>query len=698
MKTDVWYGRAAAEDPVYRGQLAQTLLARRRRPARERPGAPGHVVEFLKSGKHLCGVLLWKGSRAQRILDANGKEDYVHNPKIVDVSSAFVDISLAKHERVEALREIDREREELKAKIDPYELWEVVEAQDREWTLGELADLYFAGEPGPHGKAALFRALEGGRAFHRSGAKFAPRSRELVEKLKERERCAAQTEVRMREAAAWLRRVADGEDAPPPADASRATELLAAKVLFGARHPHAKQASALAKLAHFHSHEAIVDALVKVGHWGEDENLDVLRHGVPTEFDNETLAEAEASTPERRGDPRLWFRRVYAFSETGRRHGRAISVRPGVFGFTVGVHFASPALVVQRGGLAQRAAADRATAIHLPDRLIPMLPKAIIERADLNKSELRPGLTLHLRFNRRFKLKAHRFEVCRARVNRPLSTEEADARIESDWGLRKLYGLAGHLRQERVGSGAIVLREPEIDVRVVDDQIQLRRADPDSPVRLICEELTILANTLAGRLCVDKGLPAIYRAEDRCPRVFVDPDRHDPVACYHQKRVMPKAALQTEPAAHHGLGVDAYAPISSPHARYADLLMHQQIIDFLDHGEPPYSDEDLEEALLYTFTARTTAREIEFASRRYWLLRYLESRIGDDVQAVVLERVGSGCKADLTETGLRVFCQPGPGPAPAPGTRVRARLARVSARADEIRLQLVDSEHSRRWR
>jgi len=121
-RAKAWHVTAAAVDPLYRVYLSRSLLAHRAPPPHGSPESPGHVVEFLKAGKPVCGVLMRKGSRADWILDAHGKEDHVDHEKIVDVSPAFVGAAQARHSIVEQLRAIDQERGRLKDSINPYEL------------------------------------------------------------------------------------------------------------------------------------------------------------------------------------------------------------------------------------------------------------------------------------------------------------------------------------------------------------------------------------------------------------------------------------------------------------------------------------------------------------------------------------------------------------------------------------------------
>ena len=153
--------------------------------------------------------------------------------------------------------------------------------------------------------------------------------------------------------------------------------------------------------------------------------------------------------------------------------------------------------------------------------------------------------------------------------------------------------------------------------------------------------------------------------------------------------MMPRARLQTDPARHHAVGHDLYAPVTQPFERYSDLLMQQQIMGHVLHSRALYAKDDLDKALLHTSFARTAAREIVDGSRRYWLLKYLEAQTGSDADAVVLETFGAGCLVLLEDTLLTAFCPTTGLSTPAPGAHVRVRLAKASARGDVLRLRLV---------
>ena len=80
-------------------------------------------------------------------------------------------------------------------------------------------------------------------------------------------------------------------------------------------------------------------------------------------------------------------------------------------------------------------------------------------------------------------------------------------------------------------------------------------------------------------------------------------------------------------------------------------------------------------------------RDVERASRRYWLLKYLEEKAGEEVEGVVLERAGTGLLLELDECGFKAFLPGGREVWAAPGDRIRVRLAQVSARRDLIHIE-----------
>lgn len=675
-----WELRAATEQPAFRQALVDEYHARQAAIV-----TAGAVVEFVRLGHPCCGVILTVGARAHTVLDVDGREHRVPLEKVVDTSLHAIATSQTRHEMLAALHAVHDARETLKASIDLETLWTVAGEEARPWPLEELAALYYRAEAGPHGTAALFRALAESGFFTREGRAFVPAGRAQAEACRARQRRWDTTGAWLHEAAAWLRGLADGRSPAPPADAGRALALLADHLLHGEAHLVAAEAAMLARLAHFHTRDAVFAALVAAGHWRRDENLDLLRLGAPVDFTPEALAEASrARWRVRRQDlPLVEGRPVFAAGEWGTGHGRACSVRADRYGVTVGIHLASPALLLRPGGAVEREARARGQVLALPDGFIPLLPPRLVDRALLVDGEARPCLTLWLRFTPGYELRAWHFELGRVRV-----TDTLEGSPAAGAGRRRLLALAMRLRADRAAAGAVIFAGPEVEPRVDGETVALRSVDPSSPGALIDRELALLANAAAGQWCRERGVPGLYRAEAPPAAVLVAPGCFDPVAEHRQRALLPAAVLQTAPAPHAGVGVAVYLPVTGPTRRCADLLMHRQIVQVLRTGCPAYGEADLQALMAETAAARLAAREIERNARRYWLLRWLEGREGATLEATVLERFDVGYLLELSETRLTAWC-PAAAPRLSPGAPLRVRLLHADARKDELRLQAL---------
>jgi exoribonuclease-2 len=198
----------------------------------------------------------------------------------------------------------------------------------------------------------------------------------------------------------------------------------------------------------------------------------------------------------------------------------------------------------------------------------------------------------------------------------------------------------------------------------------------------------ILAGALCARIAAEAGVPAIYRrqAPPTAPVDPLPPGAHDPVLVRRVRRLLPRGESALVPARHHGLGLDAYAQVTSPLRRYQDLATQRQIHAVLAGASPPYDLGAMQRIAATTERAEADARRAERAADAYWTLRYLEQRVGAVVDAVVVDVVPRTF-VQLTET---LWEQPVPSVAGvAPGEAVRLRIVRVNPRAGLLSLQRV---------
>ncbi len=631
-----------------------------RREKPDRNADVGRIVEFLRGGRHICGVVRPNpaGRKGLTILDHTGREYSLRRSKIVSFGTERIN-GKQRHLLIEQLTEIHARRERAKDLVELEILWELaIESATHEFELKDLTELYF-GEEGHDDMAVLARALDDGIWFVRHGRSYAPRTRDSVVRGRERTGRAARRQLEQQVIADWLRAVADGEVVSEPPGAGEAIGLLQEFVLHGADSERRGEISQLMKAAHLHGRWAAFDLLVELGHWKPDENLELLRNDVPIEFPTAVLAEAEASCrgPLPRARP-WWIGKVLAISPRSGVKDRAFSFRRKLLGgYRVGIHLALPGALVQDGGLVEAEIMARGTTLNLPEQTIPLVPPQVIEAAEWSDRRKTTALSIELLLDRHFKLRRSTIRIRRMRADKLLDFTSASQAADHDAVLRGLLRYAKHLQDHRLAegeNGSSGATPTLSDVLVVGGEPTLLDLTSEEPARTIYEELNLLADSMAGRFCAENGIPAI-----------------------------------NENLGRDDSGREIGTPISDPFGSAVDFVMQRQLLQWICKGTSVKGEADLSRVLETTAYAREVKRDVERTSRRYWLLKYLEA-IDSVAEGVVIERLAGGVIVGLLGDRLRTFVPTRRERNVDTGDRVRVQIDRVSARRRELAVSIAE--------
>ena len=160
-----------------------------------------------------------------------------------------------------------------------------------------------------------------------------------------------------------------------------------------------------------------------------------------------------------------------------------------------------------------------------------------------------------------------------------------------------------------------------------DGGICVRVVPRTAPARSLVQEYMVLCNSLLARYCAENELPAPFRSQ-------VMPDVSDiraqvpdgPLRWYTMTRRLSPASVSTKPAAHGGLGVEAYVQASSPLRRYADLVVQRQISHHLLTGETLYDEEAMTSVAHRADVQGRQLSRIENQRRQHFFLKWLDQR------------------------------------------------------------------------
>ncbi len=664
---------------------------------------PGQVV-FLFMGSD------WRVARVISPTGALVEVEQVNGTRGSHGAARFARVSEKTVPTLAALAAYEDELTALIAGLDLLSLWSLLadaagDTQPPPMRLSELSKLALP-EAGPATDDAMAWALQrDGVHFESTPAGYVCRTRASVMQDAQKKATASDLARRLDAMVGWVRAAKAPLEEPLPPAGLEAIGVLTSLVLWederaesergrsvlkrlGPRLPEGEGATAFAKL-------------VELGVFQLDENVALRRSGLPTEFSPAVMAEAESCAQ-------------HGIAPDGRRDYRDLLTVAIDDPFTTEVDDAfawvggnSPQIVVfiadsaewtPDGGALDAASAVRGATLYIPEGKLPMLPSGLSEdRASLVCGVDRYALAFVFDLNERGGIYSLSIHEAIVRVDHALTYREVDAILKGkDHPAKAMLSAVSvateKLRVERHKAGALTVDRRDIGVHCTDGASALGRVvdvlayRTDDPSRRLVAELMIQTSFQAAEFCRERGVPAVYRTQappEERPRF---PEGRPLLAFELQGilKTMRRAELTTEPAPHAGLGLPCYTQVTSPLRRYADLLMHRQLKHVLRRGVPRYTATELMQFFERLDTVAALQRDVERESRRYWLLKHLEGRVGQRVKAEAVRMVGNKrWVVELVDFGVSALYAP-PGRPPNPGDTLVLLLKAADARRDKV--------------
>ena len=674
--------------------------------------SPGRVVEYLQHGKPYLAVVLASKRDKWSLVNQDGGELEAAADRLELLPASVPETATTKDQKAAFLKQLLQEAAALKASINLEDAWSLVHEEKDECTLGDLTELLFGAPQVERVIAAKQLLAEDVVYFKRKKTgTFEPRPPETVAELKHQAAVERKRQARLTELArAIAARVAD-PNSPLP-DSIEQMEAVAA---LGKAAPNAKDvlqvADAVVELTGLQlpnaPHEKLFDLLCRMHHFTIHENLVPFRMGRPTAFTAEEQAESnlhEPNTPNR-----VDRRNLVTFTIDGadtKDFDDAISIESIGSSFDVGIHISDVAASIISDSELELAALRRASSIYCPDQVLPMLPRNVCEDLlSLRESTVRPVMSFYLSVDEEFSIIGRRIERSTITIAKRLSYEDADRMLCEEQvdasplhqSLRTLWEIALASEQRRMENGATTFSRREM-TPVVDDhgQVTLINYDEDTPSRKLVSELMVLANETGAEYARAKGFPLIFRSQEP-PDVDISEQGQQvaegPARDFYIRSLLKRSLVNTTPGYHYGLGLNAYAQLTSPLRRATDLLNQRQLASYLDTGKPFYSDEQMTEKLSLLATGLDEASTISKERTRYWLMQYLQQQRIRELTGTVMKLDGPRPLAEIDE--LRTFFtfqtkdQTARGKLRL-GDRVKIRVEAINPRKDSMTLLLAE--------
>ncbi|MCT8331215.1 ribonuclease R [Albidovulum sediminis] len=429
------------------------------------------------------------------------------------------------------------------------------------------------------------------------------------------------------------------------------------------------------------------------------------QHGIPDDFPDDAIAEADGATPAALGDREdlrhLPF--VTIDPADARDHDDACFAHPdedakNEGGHIVWVAIADVAHYVTPQSALDREARRRGNSTYFPDRVVPMLPERLSgDLCSLHEGVVRPVIAVWMKLDSKGRKVSHRFtramirsvaslnysEVQEARDGRP--NDRCATLMEEV--IAPLYAAYEATKAARAMRQPLDLDLPERKIEIGEDghvkSVAFR--DRFDAHRLI-EEFMILANVAAAEELIRLRRPLLFRVHEEPSPEKLDALREvaeasgftlakgqvlktahlnrllaqaegsefDELLNITTLRSMQQAYYHPANLGHFGLALTSYAHFTSPIRRYSDLIVHRALILAHGWGRDGLSQRDIEDledtATHISETERRSMAAERDTSDRY-LAAYLADRVGNEFAGRISGIARFGCFVRLDETG-----------------------------------------------
>ncbi|MFO7752418.1 MAG: RNB domain-containing ribonuclease [Desulfobacteraceae bacterium] len=654
----------------------------------------GSIVEYIDQQKIITAVILQVKNGKLRLLTENNREINFSEKRLSHVSQEKLDCTTNKDFLVKQLKKINRNRQSLSEKIDIAELWEVLHEEDEEIDITTMTHFCFDPPVSSDNEAAVLRAFFKDRLYFKFGKTgFRPYSPEQQEQKKKQEMEEKRRERLIEKGALWIKSVMDNPSYAESFQDSEIIRILKQYYIHEKNSPNASIAKAILKKANFSTPDQVFNILVKAGIWDADENIDLLRLDIETEFGKGVLDAAASISGKSEmfeEDPlREDLTDLNVITIDGQStldYDDAISLEKTDTGYRLCIHIIDMGFYVKKGDKIDLEALKRGSSIYMPDNKIPMIPPGLSEdRCSLRQGEPRPAVTTRITMNPFFEITDYDIIPSVINVKQQMSYTDANLLNGRDEPITTLYKMATTLRDKRMKAGAVQITLPEVNIWIdPDGEINISRIDRENPARMLISEFMILANSLMAEFLAANRVPAVFRSQSQPnERLFKGVEESLFLNCMQRKKLS-RAVIGPDPEYHAGLGLNAYVTATSPIRKYHDLLTQRQIRGILGY-EPPCGRDEIDNTLQMLSVPVANAARAQAARRKYWLLKYLEQMKGKVFESLVLE-VHKDFFVVLLKDIMLEWKVPSGGMNFKPGDLAHVTVQHASARKDQLSL------------
>jgi exoribonuclease II len=651
---------------------------------------PGNIVEYIDRQKIICSIVLDIKNEKLRLLNESNREVGLSAGRVLHAGKKRFNPSSSRDALISLLKETAQRRDALIDEIDMEGLWEVLHDEPQWIDIADMTGLCFPVNADSDHEAAVIRAFFKNRLYFKfDQSRFFPYSEDQVRQsmalAEENER---KTRI-IEKGAVRLKKLFTEKNIAMPDPDTELESILRSVYLFGKLSPHYAVGKEILSKAGVSQTEDLFPALVKLNVFDKDENIDLLRMEIPVDFPGnvrfrvaDLIGSGQSVYNQNRSDLTHLDIMTIDGPET-RDFDDALSLETHGENVRLGVHIVDVGYFVAKGDVIDQEALFRGSSIYMPDQKISMLPGELAEGiCSLKCGEKRPAISVMIVLTPAGKLVDYDIVASVIAVKRQLTYGDADAMAGENKEIQTLLTIAKQFRQKRFMQGAVHISLPEVNLWIDEaKEIHMQRFDRESPGRMLISEMMIMANALIAKHLAQHQMPAVFRAQTEPKERLYKGEDGTLFQNYMQRRHLNRFKLGNTPEPHSGLGLEAYVTATSPIRKYYDLASQRQLRSLFGL-ETPYQPEEISHIMALLETPLQNVGRVQMLRNRYWMLKYLEKKIGVQHEAMVLLKKRTGYQILLPDYMIECDLPVSAGMTLKPEDLIHVKIQHVDARKD----------------
>jgi Exoribonuclease R len=325
----------------------------------------------------------------------------------------------------------------------------------------------------------------------------------------------------------------------------------------------------------------------------------------------------------------------------------AISIDGG----KIWIHIADVSAIVAHDSDLDYYAQERASNLYLPEQILHMLPISVTELCALGLGETSNALSVGFVLEEG---EINNVEVIHSVIKvTNISYNDADELFDKNEHLSQLQIVVEAHKKYRNEHNAISLDLPNVDVRFKDNDVSIT-PQKSSKSRELIAEIMIMAGRAVSQFSVENDIVMPYAVQDEgdFPQEILDSkDLLTLSASFKATKFFKRSAISTKPLPHYGLGLKSYLRVTSPLRRYLDLLVHQQLSNFI-LGEKTLDKERVKEIIGITNATMPDIGKTVRASNDHFKCLYLIQNPNWKGKGVVVDTRGDKALFMIPEIGM----------------------------------------------